>query len=105
MYPWQDSSGNDDGWTAPWGGWGGTLLSAASTFTREVGRGVGTVMETVESSIGVPSPEVMAEEVCKSEHLKTASEENTTSQGLGEDKQTEREKRECIHYYHHTLNV
>lgn len=84
------SSGNDDGWSAPWGGWGGTLLSAASTFTREVGRGVGTVMETVESSIGAPSPEVMAEEVRKSEQ--TASEVNTASQGLGEAKQMEREK-------------
>lgn len=90
--PCQVSSGNDDGWSAPWGGWGGTLLSAASTFTREVGRGVGTVMETVESSIGVPSPEVMAEEVCKSEHQKTVSEENTTSQGLEEGKQIKREK-------------
>ncbi|XP_045129710.1 protein FAM114A2-like [Portunus trituberculatus] len=88
----KEASGNDDGWSAPWGGWGGTLLSAASTFTREVGRGVGTVMETVESSIGVPSPEVMAEEVCKSEHLKTALEEKTTSQSLGEGKQTESEK-------------
>ena len=94
----QASSGDGDGWSAPWGGWGDTLLSAASTFTREVGRGVGTVMESVESSIGVPSPEVMAQEIMSEGH-RTASEDTTTPHSTGEGKKTtEIEKRKYTHY-------
>ena len=58
---------SDDGWGTPWGNWGTTLISAASTFTQEVGRGVGNIMDTVEGSLGVPDPETMAREVAKRE--------------------------------------
>lgn len=49
-----------------WGwGWGSSLLDAASTsvstFTKEVGEGIHTVMETVESTLSVPAPEKLAE--------------------------------------------
>ncbi|XP_037779753.1 trichohyalin-like isoform X3 [Penaeus monodon] len=53
----------DTSWGGGWGGWGTSLLTAASTFTREVGRGVGTVMETVEGTLGVPDAETMAREI------------------------------------------
>lgn len=94
--PCQTSSGSGDGWSTSWGGWGDTLLSAATTFTREVGRGVGTVMETVESNIGVPSPEVMAQEVCKQDQRKVL-EESTLPQDAEEEDETEVEKREYTH--------
>ncbi|XP_042871316.1 protein FAM114A2-like isoform X2 [Penaeus japonicus] len=55
----------DTSWGGGWGGWGTSLLTAASTFTREVGRGVGTVMETVEGTLGVPDPETLAREVAE----------------------------------------
>ncbi|XP_063611827.1 trichohyalin-like isoform X2 [Penaeus indicus] len=55
----------DTSWGGGWGGWGTSLLSAASTFTREVGRGVGTVMETVEGTLGVPDPETLAREIAE----------------------------------------
>lgn len=87
----ETSSGSGDGWSTSWGGWGDTLLSAATTFTREVGRGVGTVMETVESNIGVPSPEVMAQEVCKQDQRKVL-EESTLPQDAEEEDETEVEK-------------
>lgn len=61
------SSANDNkkssGWGG-WGGWGSSLLSTAansvSTFTSQVGEGLNTVLETVESSLGVPDPEEVA---------------------------------------------
>ncbi|WAQ97998.1 F1142-like protein [Mya arenaria] len=45
-----------------WGwGWGSSLLevasSSVSTFTKEVGEGLHTMMETVESTLNVPDPE------------------------------------------------
>lgn len=45
-----------------WGwGWGSSILEAASTsvttFTSQVGEGFSTVLETVESTLNVPSPE------------------------------------------------
>lgn len=55
----------DTSWGGGWGGWGTSLLTAASTFTREVGRGVGTVMETVEGTLGVPDPETLAREIAE----------------------------------------
>lgn len=49
-----------------WGwGWGSTLMNVASTsvstFTKEVGEGIHTMMETVESTLQVPAPEKLAE--------------------------------------------
>ncbi|GFN81583.1 protein fam114a2-like [Plakobranchus ocellatus] len=48
-----------------WSNWGSSLLSAASnsvqTFTHQVGDGLSTIMDTVESSLGVPDPESVGE--------------------------------------------
>ncbi|XP_067664017.1 protein FAM114A2-like [Haliotis asinina] len=47
-----------------WGGWGSSLLTAASssvsTFTSQVGEGFHTIVESVESSLGAPPPEEIA---------------------------------------------
>ncbi|BFZ24495.1 hypothetical protein BsWGS_27534 [Bradybaena similaris] len=54
--------GSAGGWG--WGNWGSSLLSAATnsvqTFTHQVGDGFTTILETVESSLGVPDPEDIA---------------------------------------------
>lgn len=46
------------------GSWGTNLLSSAassvSTFTNQVSQGIGTVLETVESTLGAPAPEELA---------------------------------------------
>lgn len=94
----QTSSWDSDGWAAPWGGWSTTLLSAATTFTREVGRGMGTVMETVESTIAVPSPEVMAQEVVKQRKLLQNLEERSTTCSE-ENEEADKENREYTHYH------
>lgn len=45
--------------------WGSSILSTAatsvSTFTNQVSQGIGTVIETVESTLGAPSPEELAQ--------------------------------------------
>lgn len=49
-----------------WGfsSWGSSLLSSAassvSTFSSQVSQGIGTVLETVESTLGAPNPEELA---------------------------------------------
>ncbi|XP_068221248.1 protein FAM114A2 isoform X2 [Palaemon carinicauda] len=58
---------NGSDWGASWGNWGTTLITAASTLTQEVGRGVGTIMDTVEGSLGVPDPETLAREISERE--------------------------------------
>ncbi|XP_015905507.2 protein FAM114A2 [Parasteatoda tepidariorum] len=56
----------DKGKTSSWGfgGWGTSLLSSAassvSSFSNQVSQGIGTVLETVESTLGAPSPEDLA---------------------------------------------
>ncbi|XP_018016946.1 protein FAM114A2 [Hyalella azteca] len=57
------------GWGGGWGSWGSTLLSAATTLTQEVGRGVGSVVELVEEGMGVPSPEELAREQLEREKM------------------------------------
>lgn len=74
----------DEGWGGSWGGWGSTLFSAASTFTREVGRGVETVMETVEGSLGVPDPQTMAREIAEHEKKLEHEERCVTNKAVEE---------------------
>ncbi|KAH7968358.1 hypothetical protein HPB52_007970 [Rhipicephalus sanguineus] len=49
------------------GKWGSSILSTAatsvSTFTNQVSQGIGTVIETVESTLGAPNPEELAQEL------------------------------------------
>lgn len=44
-------------------------MSLASSLSKEVTRGVETVFETVESSIGAPNPETLAKELVEMEKL------------------------------------
>lgn len=56
---------NQESTTWGWGGWG-TMLSQASA-------GISSVIETVESSLGIPEPEDIAKKVTedeKSDHRK-----------------------------------
>lgn len=62
----QSQESSESGW-GDWGNWGSTLISAVGTITHEVGRGVGTVMETVEGGLGVPDPETLAKELAERE--------------------------------------
>lgn len=62
-----ESKENNSDWGSSWGNWGTTLISAASTLSQEVGRGVGTIMDTVEGSLGVPDPETLAKEIAERE--------------------------------------
>ncbi|KAK4307526.1 hypothetical protein Pmani_020674 [Petrolisthes manimaculis] len=89
--PQETRTDDSGGWGNAWGGWGSSLLSAASTFTREVGRGVGTVMETVESGLGVPDPETMARELAQQEK-KQLSESQAPSSGGSEECSSSQDK-------------
>lgn len=62
----QSQESSESSWGG-WGDWGSTLISAVGTITNEVGRGVGTVMETVEGGLGVPDPETLARELAERE--------------------------------------
>ncbi|XP_074651411.1 protein FAM114A2-like [Tubulanus polymorphus] len=54
----------DGGWTSSFGNWGSAFLSTAtksmSTLTHSVEDGFQTVLDTVEATLAVPSPEEMA---------------------------------------------
>lgn len=62
------AASRDEGSSINWGfgKWGSSILSTAatsvSTFTNQVSQGIGTVIETVESTLGAPSPEELAQE-------------------------------------------
>lgn len=60
----ESANAGTGGWG--WSSWGSSLLSAASnsvqTFTNQVGDGLTTIMDTVESSLGVPDPKALAED-------------------------------------------
>uniref|UniRef100_A0A2C9KSP7 Protein FAM114A2 n=1 Tax=Biomphalaria glabrata TaxID=6526 RepID=A0A2C9KSP7_BIOGL len=49
-----------------WSSWGSTILSAATnsvqTFTHQVGDGLSTIIDSVESSLGIPDPEDLAKD-------------------------------------------
>ncbi|KAH9373185.1 hypothetical protein HPB48_004930 [Haemaphysalis longicornis] len=61
------AASRDEGSSINWGfgKWGSSILSTAatsvSTFTNQVSQGIGTVIETVESTLGAPSPEELAQ--------------------------------------------
>ncbi|KAK6975571.1 protein FAM114A2 [Biomphalaria glabrata] len=64
-----------------WSSWGSTILSAATnsvqTFTHQVGDGLSTIIDSVESSLGIPDPEDLAKD--KSATEAGQSPEDTTS--------------------------
>ncbi|RXG74015.1 hypothetical protein Avbf_00321 [Armadillidium vulgare] len=64
-----ESKTNNDTSESSWGSWGDWGMSLASSLSKEVTRGVETVFETVESSIGAPNPETLAKELVEMEKL------------------------------------
>lgn len=56
--------GGGGGWG--WGGWGG-LSSLVSGSAQALGRGIGSVVSTVEETLGVPSPDEIAASNSKEE--------------------------------------
>ncbi|CAL4167641.1 unnamed protein product, partial [Meganyctiphanes norvegica] len=94
------SDSSESGWGG-WGNWGSSLISAVGTLTTEVGRGVGTVIETVEGGLGVPDPETLAKELAdreqqiKEERLKNSAQFKDNITGSSQkylDKEREIEK-------------
>ncbi|KAJ8298544.1 hypothetical protein KUTeg_025075 [Tegillarca granosa] len=101
-----------DGWS--WGNWGSSLIdvasSSVSTFTHQVGEGFNTIMDTVETSLGAPSPEELLllqgikekdEEVIKTapedtsidraeDIIKKQEEENTEEKSEESEKESEK---------------
>ncbi|XP_036364261.1 protein FAM114A2 isoform X1 [Octopus sinensis] len=73
----QEKSGKTSSWG--WGSWGSSFIGAAassvSTFTSQIGDGVNTIIDTVETGLtSVPSPEEMAKEAKEMENLPEAKE-------------------------------
>ncbi|CAM1292308.1 Uncharacterised protein g397 [Pycnogonum litorale] len=72
-------SSQGKGW-ASWGGWTSSIVSTAhasvSTFTDHVGQGLGSVLESMESTLGAPSPEDMAKLKLESNQLSEADQGN-----------------------------
>ncbi|XP_072040912.1 protein FAM114A2-like [Amphiura filiformis] len=50
------ASGGGGGWGS-WGGWGSSLISSATSKVSQMGHGLSSVIENVESQLGVPKPE------------------------------------------------
>ncbi|GFS26921.1 protein FAM114A2-like [Elysia marginata] len=100
----ESANASSSGWG--WSSWGSSLISAASnsvqTFTNQVGDGLTTIMDTVESSLGVPDPKSMAEENSekdvKSSKTERSEQGNDKSENetldLLEDKKTENKNTE-----------
>lgn len=59
--PAQETSSSSGGWG--WGGWTSVLSQATASVTS----GLSSVIETVETSLGVPDPEEMARKVKQEE--------------------------------------
>lgn len=89
------AAARDDKSSTNWGfgKWGSSILSTAatsvSTFTNQVSQGIGTVIETVESTLGAPAPEELAaaaekETMSGSEQQSAGDGPNTDSQKTGE---------------------
>ncbi|XP_067141467.1 protein FAM114A2 [Centruroides vittatus] len=75
---------NNSGWG--WGGWKSSILSTAassvSVFTSQVSQGLGTVLETVEATLGAPSPEELAASIdSKTEKENDQEKERKMEQG------------------------
>ncbi|KFM78065.1 Protein FAM114A2, partial [Stegodyphus mimosarum] len=86
-----------------WGfsSWGTSLLSTAAssvtTFTSQVSQGIGTVLETVENTLGVPPPEELASAQNKPEDTNDSPSETKVSQSAessNSEKTEENEKSE-----------
>ncbi|XP_033646335.1 protein FAM114A2-like [Asterias rubens] len=81
-----DEKKSSGGWG--WGGWGSSLVSSVS----KVGHSLSSVIENVETSLGVPKPETLSEQelkeqqfVVKSEGERDKNEEETVDEEKQED--------------------
>lgn len=79
-----------------WGSWGTSLLSSAAssvtTFTSQVSQGIGTVLETVETTLGAPPPEELAASLGQKEtpdSIDKAPEEDAAETGAEVPKEEE----------------
>ncbi|XP_062867919.1 protein FAM114A2 [Trichomycterus rosablanca] len=79
------------GWGG-WGSWGKSLLSTATATVATVGQGLSQVIEKAETSLGIPSPKELSEQVEKEEKTydqsnneedKTEGEGNTLGSAMG----------------------
>ncbi|XP_033743309.1 protein FAM114A2-like isoform X3 [Pecten maximus] len=84
------------GWSA-WGNWGSSLMNVAShsvsTFTSQVEGGFNTLVDAVETSMGAPSAEELAEMKRKSREESEAP-ENTTIDRENQEEVDQKEKGE-----------
>ncbi|XP_071498371.1 protein FAM114A2-like [Diadema antillarum] len=73
-----------------WGGWGSSILSsAAATVTKvsdNVGKGLTSVLENVESTLGVPKPEELREIAKKEKEKEQAADTKEPTQSGAADK-------------------
>ncbi|XP_071950660.1 protein FAM114A2-like [Antedon mediterranea] len=92
----EKSAKSSGGWG--WGGWGKSIISSATNTVSGLGHGLSSAIQSVESSLGVPQPEDIAqeetEETQSKEHNKNKSstndqEEVETNEG-GIDKDEEK---------------
>ncbi|XP_005105010.1 protein FAM114A2 [Aplysia californica] len=82
--PKQDESAEKSSGGWGWGSWGTSILSAASssvqTFTTQVGDGFTTIIDTMESSLGVPDPG----ELAQAKEVKEPEDEGKSASADGE---------------------
>ncbi|OWF53898.1 protein FAM114A2-like [Mizuhopecten yessoensis] len=90
----KEQSSASSGWSA-WGNWGSSLMDVAShsvtTFTSQVEDGFNTLVDAVETSMGAPTPEELAEMKRKSK-VEAEAPENTPMDREVEGDQKEKEK-------------
>ncbi|XP_060073327.1 protein FAM114A2-like [Ylistrum balloti] len=85
-----------DGWSS-WGNWGSSLMSVAShsvsTFTSQVEDGFNTLVDAVETSMGAPSPEELAEMKRKAKAESEAPENTSMEREISEKEAQENDEK------------
>ncbi|XP_072171241.1 protein FAM114A2-like [Diadema setosum] len=85
--PQHATAGAGSGGWGGWGGWGSSILSsAAATVTKvsdNVGKGLTSVLENVESTLGVPKPEELREIAKKEKEEQAADTKEPIQSGDG----------------------
>uniref|UniRef100_A0A2R5LMP8 Protein FAM114A2 n=1 Tax=Ornithodoros turicata TaxID=34597 RepID=A0A2R5LMP8_9ACAR len=90
----------DDKGSTNWGfgKWGSSILSTAATsvttFTNQVSQGIGTVIETVENTLGAPTPEELAADAEKQDIKEPEQEVSSDDTTHGTDKNEQPEEKQ-----------
>ena len=74
------AAGGGWGWGAGWGGLGNLLSSSVTTVSgsaQAIGRGIGSVVSTVEETLGVPSPQELIVEEKEDDDKQIPKKENS----------------------------